>query len=127
MKLRILLSACAVITMGADVTARASIIDAPVPSNAYIVFDGLDWAWASPVADGFGAVDLSYQAQFGWRLPTAAELENAPSATQFLISNGNVPFNGVDPVSGAYFDFTSGSNYDGAGAQASPYFNDDYS
>ncbi|MGA9850601.1 MAG: hypothetical protein WBQ45_23550 [Roseiarcus sp.] len=82
--------------------ANASLVNAPVPSNAYIVFDGLDWAWAAPVAaDGsFGCcgVDLSYESQFGWRLPTATELTNAPSALQFLFAGANVPLNGTDPV-----------------------------
>lgn len=59
-------------------------------------------------------------------MPTAAELANAPLTTDFLVAGGNVPFNGTDPVSGAYFDFTSGTNYNGTGALASPYFNDTY-
>ncbi|MGA7199084.1 PEP-CTERM sorting domain-containing protein [Roseiarcus sp.] len=107
--------------------ANASLVNAPVPSNAYIAFDGLDWAWAAPVAaDGsFGCcgVDLSYESQFGWRLPTATELTNAPSALQFLFAGANVPLNGTDPVSGAYFDYAS-STLDGPAASAVPYFND---
>src|SRR5438105_2999810 len=29
--------------------AQAAFLNAPVPSNAFIVFGGLDWAWASRV------------------------------------------------------------------------------
>lgn len=107
--------------------ANASLVNAPVPSNAYIAFDGLDWAWASPVAaDGsFGCcgVDLSYEGQFGWRLPTSTEMLNAPLATQFIFSGANVPLGGTDPISGAYFDYAS-STLDGDAASAVPYFND---
>ena len=102
--------------------SNASIIDAPVPSNAYITYDGLEWAWASPLANN---VDLSYQSQFGWRLPTADELADAPSALDFIFSGANVPLGGTDPVSGAYFSYTS-STLDGAAALATAYFNDGY-
>lgn len=103
--------------------SHAALIDAPVPSNAYITIGGLDWAWANPLpaADG---LDLSYQSQFGWRIPTLAELGLAPDATDFLVSGGNVPFQGIDPISGASFSATNGA-YDSAqsaGAVATPYF-----
>ena len=30
------------------ISTQAAYLDAPVPSNAYITYNGLDWAWASP-------------------------------------------------------------------------------
>jgi len=98
--------------------APAAIYDAPVPTNAYITINGLDWAWASPFGGEF-AIDLVYQAQFGWHVPTANELTKAPIASQFLFSGANVPVNtGLDPVSGAE---VSGAPADAA--IAVPYFN----
>ena len=102
-------------------SAEAALVNAPVPSNAYITFAGLNWAWASPL--DFSSVDLSYQSQFGWRLPTAAELANAPSALNFLFSGANVPLGGSDPVSGAVWQFTS-ATLTGPAALAAPYFSD---
>lgn len=114
--------ALALSALGFCAPANASLVDAPVPSNAYIVYGGLDWAWASPIA---GGIDLSYEGQFGWRLPTADELLNAPSAMQFIFAGANVPLGGSDPVSGAYFAYTS-ATLDGAAALASPYFTSYY-
>ena len=90
------------------VQAYALPINSPVPSNAYIVFAGLDWAWGGPCPYSggcFATGDLTYQSTQGWRLPTAGELALIPSnfASDFITGSGNVPFNGVDPVSGAYF------------------------
>jgi hypothetical protein len=109
-------------------SVEAAILNSPVPNNAYITQGGLDWAWASPLEAATGDLDLSYQSQFGWRLPTLAELAFAPLATDFLFSGGNVPFQGIDPVSGARFDFKN-SAYDTAasdGAVAVPYFSIGY-
>ncbi len=110
--------------------ANASIVNAPVPVNASITHAGLEWAWASPVpADGSGfgvIVDLSYQGAFGWRLPTALELANAPLAIDFIFSGANVPFGGSDPVSGATFSAANAA-LTGDAACASPYFNGTYS
>ena len=112
-------------------SAQAALINTPVPTNAYITLGGLDWAWAMPVpsdgSGGFGVfIDLSVQGPLGWRVPTAAELALAPLATQFLFAGANVPFNGVDPISGASFAATN-ANYTGDGACAAPYFNNTYS
>ena len=109
-------------------SVEAAILNSPVPNNAYITQGGLDWAWASPLEAAAGDLDLSYQSQFGWRLPTLAELAFAPLATDFLFSGGNVPFQGIDPVSGARFASTN-SAYDtaaSAGAVAVPYFSYGY-
>ena len=96
---------------------------------------GLDWAWAFPVApDGvFGQgstspqyfLDLSYQSQFGWRLPTAAELLGAPNATDFVFHGANARLPGyVDPVSGAFLEFGTiiGQRPTNDTACATPYF-----
>lgn len=110
-------SALALAAGGAD----AALYDNPVASNAYITMGGLDWAWASAAEYSVFAIDLSYQSQFGWRLPTAAELLNAPVAQDFLFSGGNVPYNGTDPLSGSYFAYRDAS-YTGDGACAAAYF-----
>ncbi len=101
--------------------AHAALLDAPVPASAYITKSGLDWAWANPVE----GADLSYQGGQGWRLPTAQELAYAPNATDFLKADGNVPFGGADPVSGAQFLSTNAA-YTGPGACAAPYFSTTY-
>jgi hypothetical protein len=117
----------AAMSMIFSTNASAALLDAPLPSDAYITFDNLEWAWAYPFPASYGGFDLSYQSQFGWQVPTAAEMASAPNATDFLFAGANVPFGGTDPVSGAYFTATgySGSPYlsaASAGACATPYF-----
>lgn len=100
----------------------SATIDAPVPTNAYITLNGLDWAWGEPVP--CPSCISAYQVSQGWRLPTADELLMAPLATDFLFAGANVPYQGFDPVSGAFFTVTN-SDYDAAqsaGACAAPYF-----
>lgn len=113
-------------------SANAAFVDAPVPNNAFITMGGFDWAWGAPVTFGFSGgsgIDLSFQSAFGWKVPTAQELINAPNATDFLFAGGNAPFavgGGTDPVSGSFFNFTQPGNYDGLqsdGACATAYFN----
>ena len=107
------------------IPASASI-DVEVPSNAYITFGGLQWAWAYPLPGDANL--LSFQGSLGWRLPTADELASAPLATDFLFAGANVPFLGSDPISGASFQATNGSYAaaGSAGACAAPYFSDGY-
>jgi hypothetical protein len=104
--------------------ANAAFVNAPVPTSTFIEEGGLDWAWANPLPGPGNGLDLSFQSQFGWRLPTPAELAIAPLATDFLFAGANVPFNGVDPVSGAVFGSTNAAYAaaDSAGACATPYF-----
>jgi hypothetical protein len=108
--------------------AHGALLNAPVPSNAYIVYNGLDWAWASPCSGpacgtGFG-LDLSYQSTFGWHVPSAAELALAPpNGSDFVFAGANVPLGAVDPVSGA---FESTGTAPGDIAIAVPYFNTIY-
>ena len=106
-------------------TAHASLMGSvPVPSSAYITQNGLDWAWAYPL-EASGGLDLSDQSANGWRLPTAAELANAPVATDFMKPDGNVPLGGQDPVSLAQFQATN-ANLTSAAACATPYFSNSY-
>jgi hypothetical protein len=110
------------LAIGSD--ARAAYYDIPVPANAYITHNGADWAWAFPLPAANG-LDLSYQSTQGWRIPTADELQLSPLATDFLFPGGNVPFNGIDPATGAYFAATN-VNYNNDGAVATPYFSNSY-
>lgn len=110
------------------VPAQAAFDNDPLPSNAYITYNGLEWAWAMPVpGDGsWGvALDLSVQGTLGWRLPTAAELAMAPNATDFMFAGANVPLGGVDPVSGSTFSAVN-ANLTGDAACAAAYFNNSY-
>lgn len=102
-------------------SAWAANVETPLPANTYITKDGVDWVWAYPYNSGHGDFDLSYQAQFGWRIPTAEELANAPQATEFIFPGANVPLGGSDPVSGASFHVTN-ALLDGDAACATPYF-----
>ena len=121
--------------LGSTLLSHAALINAPVPTNAYVVQNGLDWAWANPlpvVGSELDGLDLSFQSQFGWGIPTFAQLVMAPLATAFLFPGGNVPFGvfsssgtaGVDPVSGAHFSATNPAYIAAAsaGACAAPYF-----
>lgn len=108
------------------VPAYADFTQTPVPTNAYIVFQGLDWAWGGPCpyqGGCFATGDLSYQGTQGWHVPTAAELALVPAdfASYFINGAGNVPFDGVDPVSGAYFLYGPVVP-EASGACATPYF-----
>ncbi len=107
--------------VGVSASAQALPVNVPVPTNAYITQGGLDWAWAAPCAPtdpSCGVIDLSYQSQFGWRLPTAAEILNHPDAMDFVFAGANVPFGGSD-ANGA--NFSDGSP-PGDAACAAPYF-----
>lgn len=113
------------IVVGSFTGVHGALIDAPVPNNAYITINGLDWAWASHTSDTssiYFGVDLSFQSSFGWRIPSAEELASAPLATDFIFAGANVPMNGQDPVSRAYFESEFGGPT-GDAALAVPYFN----
>lgn len=117
-------SVAAVLTIGLGIAAwvedaNANIL-APVPTNAYITQSGLDWAWANPLE----GADLSFQAAFGWRLPTLAELAIAPLATDFLFAGANAGFGSgaADPISGSYFTYDPLGTFAGTGACAAGYF-----
>ena len=124
-----LAAAVAVLVGPLTVQSQAALIEAPLPSNTYITFDGLQWAWAYPFPSTYPGFDLSYQSQFGWRLPTTAELAAAPDAIDFLFTGANVPFLGTDPVSGANFTTVNAAYISAAsdGACATPFFSTLYS
>jgi hypothetical protein len=116
----------ATVSVGA---AFALPINSPVPSSAFIVFHGLDWAWggACPYSGGcFATGDLSYQGTQGWSLPSASDMalvdafdsSNPGAFAELFLNNpgGNVPAGGSDPVSGAFF------SAGGGGSCAAPYF-----
>jgi hypothetical protein len=131
-----LLAAVAILMGPLTVKSKAALVETPLPTNAYITFNDLNWAWAYPFPASYAGFDLSYQSQFGWRLPTAAELATAPDAINFLFTGANVPFygtgspsSGTDPVSGAYFTTINAAYISAAsdGACATPYFSTLYS
>ena len=103
--------------------AQAVPINSPVPTNAFIVFDGLDWAWGSPCSfqGGCGDATLAFQGPLGWHTATETELALIPRdfASYFVFADANVPLGGTDPISGAY----NGTNHvPGPMACATPYF-----
>jgi hypothetical protein len=129
MNKKLILGIVLVMFLGILPSANAAYFDVPVPSNAYITMDGLDWAWAYPVSDlhtGYTGFDLSYQSTQGWRIPTADELTLAPLATDFIFTGANVPLaTNVDPVTGANFQVID-ANLTGDAACAVPYFSTNY-
>jgi hypothetical protein len=113
------------LTIAAASVFAVPIVQAPLPSNAYITKNGYEWAWMFAVApDGtYGGLtpDFSFQAPLGWRLPTAEEMAWAPVATDFLFPGANVPLGTGDPVSGAYFAYPT-PTLTGSAACAAAYF-----
>jgi hypothetical protein len=104
-------------------SAQSLPINSPVPDNATIVYNGLVWAWAAPcnpVDPSCGVIDLSFQGALGWHIPSAEEFALAPQATDFVFAGANVPFGGIDPVSGALFNVDAALT--GDAACAAPYF-----
>ncbi len=118
------LLAVAAVTVAAS-SAQAQFQTGAVPTNATIMFAGLRWAWAYPLPASEGMITANQFNNFGWRFPTVAELSNAPKATDFMFAGANVPFEGVDPISGAMFQATN-ATLTGAAACATPWFSADY-
>jgi hypothetical protein len=122
--------------MALSITAAvASPINSPVPDNATITWNGLQWAWGSPCSyagAGCGtAADLTYQGTQGWRLPTVSEFAlvtaydvGSPGnfANLFYFPGANVPYGGTDPVSGAVNAQPWTTPLNMGMACASPYF-----
>jgi len=108
--------------------ANAALVEAPLPSNAYITMNGFDWAWgancSSKVVEGCDTLDVDFQVALGWRIAQASPMAIAPTALNFLFTGANVPFNGLDTVSGAGFSGLNAAymNAASAGACASSYF-----
>jgi hypothetical protein len=113
---------------------NAALLDAPVPSNAYITINNYDVAWAAPCAaeePSCGVIDLTYQSQYGWQIMTE-DVFRALSidAWDFVVAGGNVDYftgNNLDEVSGATI-YTYGIPPFPTGdlAIASPYFSTEH-
>jgi len=90
--LRLQFAAAAAIAIAAlSAPAGAQANSGPVASNAYIIFHGLDWAWASPCNVGpssCSSINLAGGGG-GWSFATAAEWADRPSETDFLRPDGN--------------------------------------
>jgi len=121
MRLAAGLAVIGTLTLGHGVLAAP--INTPVPVDAFITFNGLDWAWASPCSPTgcngdptLDSLDLTFQGTQGWRLPTLAELLAGPAASNFIFSGANVP------LSGASIEGTTFSDAPGDGACATAYF-----
>ncbi len=114
----------------AAVPASAAL-NVSLPTNAYITVGGLDWAWANPCTPtgGCGDIDLSFQGDEGWRLPTIAEFAARPVADDFFFAGANVPGGGTGALGETFFAFgpvdASGAVLDGACAAV--YFSTSYS
>jgi len=112
--------------------SSAALVDIPLPAGSFIsnyAGSGLDIAWAAPcraIDPSCGAIDLSFQSAFGWRLATLGEVVGVLAslvATDFVFAGANVPLGGSD-ANGAHFDFGSPG---AAAACASPYFSNRFS
>jgi hypothetical protein len=126
MKRTVLGCALAAFTFAGANEASALPLNVDVPTNAYITIGNLDWAWAGPCAPsgGCGDIDLSFQSQYGWRLPTITEFTGSGiTASSFIKPGGNVDGatgNGLDEASGAWaYGAPGGVDL----AIAVPYFN----
>lgn len=67
--------------------ARASLVLTPLTQDDYITVNGLDWAWASPVAQtNWPGGNILYAPELheGWRYATNDELASRPLASEFL-------------------------------------------
>jgi len=120
-RLTIALTTLGIVALPAPASA---IVNLPVASNAYIVFGGLDWAWASPCGayGSCGDIDLTYQGTQGWRLPTAAEFAAKPTAYDFVFVGANVPNGGSDAYGNQFQAGSPGAD----GACATAYFSNAY-
>jgi hypothetical protein len=129
MKRALLGCALAAFTFAGANEAAALPLNVDVPTNAYITIGDLDWAWAGPCAPtgGCGDIDLSFQSQYGWRLPTIDEFNaSGIDAYDFVKPGGNVDGatgNAYDELSDAY---VSGGPGGVDLAIAVPYFNTVY-
>ena len=76
--------------------AAAQTYTGPVASNAYITFNGFDWAWASPCHAGEPSCDgFNINGADGtWHFANDAEWALRPSASDFLRPDGNFSSSG---------------------------------
>src|SRR5262245_41303632 len=79
---------CLTLLVAFAAQAETALIAGPIPDNLTVVFNGLRWAYASPVAQDnwFGANTLLQPADngnVGWRFATSAELTLRPTLAMF--------------------------------------------
>lgn len=82
--------AAGALAFGIATGAQAAPIDTnPITSDYYIEYNGLYWAWASPVSDQFwGSNELSLPGiQDGWRFAADDEWALRPTASDFGTSD----------------------------------------
>lgn len=90
MKLHLLAAAAvASMTVVAAMPAAASL-DISIPTDNYIAYGGIDWAWAGPCAPFAGSscnlegdTLTAFQAGEGWRIPTLVEFTARPEVSDF--------------------------------------------
>jgi hypothetical protein len=123
----------AIAIFGFSCHATAAVLETEVASNAYITKGNYQIAWAAPCAavnPSCGAIDLSYQAQFGWQLMTL-DIWNeigGVDATDFVFAGANVDFatgNNLDEATGATVHI-SDSRLTGDIAVAAPWFSNSH-
>ncbi len=111
-----------------------AVLMTEVSENAYIKVGGYDVAWASPCAaasPSCGALDLSYQAQFGWSVISSSLFASLGlSAQSFVVAGANVDYatgNNLDEASGASVQAVYGPTpLQGDVAVATPWFSSSY-
>ena len=87
--------------LAAPAVVQAQSQSFPVPANAFIVFGGLNWAWASPCNGGCSNPILGD----GWRYATSTEWAARPAVTDFLSPTGNFDSgNGLMACASPWFD-----------------------
>jgi len=71
--------------------ASANPLATDLTASDYISYNGLDWAWASPVDEAWGG-NVLYTPEFheGWRYATVEEWANRPEASAFYDINGSL-------------------------------------
>lgn len=106
-----------------------AVLMTEVSENAYITVDGYDVAWAGPCAvsnPSCGAMDFSYQAQFGWEaMDTNLFTALGITAQDFVFDGANVDYasgNNLDEASGARVAAVGGTPPGGDVAVAAPWF-----
>src|SRR6476661_2532617 len=86
--MKMLRTALGAMALCALVSAPASAQSTPPPvaANAYITYNGLDWAWISPCTPG-GCSNIVFVDGFRYATPT--EWAGRPAASAFLDPAGN--------------------------------------
>jgi hypothetical protein len=84
--------ALAVMGLGLMVgSAFANPIASDLPADTYIIKDGLEWTWASPVNEETWGSNILSAPSFhaGWRFATDLEMQNRPVLADFTRPDGS--------------------------------------